>query len=230
MKVVIVLAFALAVLAATPVLADAPLPGTYRSLDNDMAAGRFSESWYGGGQGQIGNTVHSRSWTEAAGFVDEWEVWCPWLSEVPELIADSRDANGTGMVEYQSVYSGGFFSLIGTGPWGNGDVVYTGWLEYYIHHTTFIFFNNVPVNYTTNAEFAGYFDGYCMCILVQANAASGGSGAQPADYPTYLEDTCGENVTLMGEYGAVADITMTIYECASSTEQSTWGAIKSLYR
>jgi hypothetical protein len=230
MKVVIVLAFALAVLAATPVLADAPLPGTYRSLDDDMEAGRFSESWYGGGQGQIGNTVHSQSWTAAAGFLDEWEIWCPSLAAEPELIADNRDASGTGMVEYESHYDGGYFSITGAGPWGNGDAVYTGWLEYYIHHTTFIFFNGVPINYTTNAEFAGFFDGYCMCILVQANAASGGNGAQPADYPTYLESNCSENVTLMGEYGDVADITMTIYECASSTENSTWGAIKSLYR
>jgi hypothetical protein len=229
MKLVIALVVALSVLAAMPVLAGAPLPGNYKSINSDMAGGRFSESWYGGGQGQVGNTVHSMSWT-AAGPTSEWEVWCPSLAQPPELISDNRDANGTGQVEYESVYEGGYFWLVGTGPWGNGDAAYTGSLEYYIHQTTFIFFNNVPISYTTNAEFAGTFDNYCMCILAVANAASVGNGSQPADYPSFLESDCSENISLQGEWGTVADITMTIFECASSTEESTWGSIKSLYR
>jgi hypothetical protein len=230
MKVVIALVITLSVLAALPAMAAAPLDGTYKSLDGDMEVGKFSESWYGGGQGQIGNTVHSMSYdiTGAAG--GEWRIWCPSLAAEPLLIADNRDASGTGQVEYQSTYDGGYFWLTGSGLWGGGDADYTGYFTSYIHNTTFIFFNNVPISYTTNAQMEGFFDGYCKCILVVANGASVGNGAQPTDFPPFLEPSCGENTGLTGEWGDVADITMTIYECASSTEKSSWGAIKSLYR
>ncbi|MGD9142087.1 MAG: hypothetical protein PVJ42_11155 [bacterium] len=229
MKVVIAPAVVLALLVAMPVLAGTPLDGTYKSLDGDMANGRFSESWYGGGQGQIGNTVHSMSY-DVTGAVNEWRIWCPSLAEAPVLIADNRDANGTGQVEYQSTYQGGYFWLTGTGPWGTGDAEYTGYFTIYIHNTTFIFFNNIPISYTTNAQMEGFFDGYCKCILVVANGASVGNGAQPSDYPAFLESDCDEDTGLTGEWGTVADITMTIYQCASAAEQSTWGTIKSLYR
>jgi hypothetical protein len=76
----------------------------------------------------------------------------------------------------------------------------------------------------------GFFDIYCKCVLIVANGASVGNGAQPADYPAFLESDCDENTGLTGEWGDVADITMTIYDCASGTDASTWGTIKSLYR
>jgi hypothetical protein len=225
MKVVTALVVVLSVLAAMPVLAGAPLDGTYKSLDGDMVNGRFSESWYGGGQGQIGNTVHAMSYGAA-----EWRIWCPSLAAEPVLIADYRDGSGTGQVEYQSTYSGGYFWITGAGPWDGGDTEYTGYFTSYIHNTTFIFFNNVPISYTTNAQMEGFFDIYCKCVLIVANGASVGNGAQPADYPAFLESDCDENTGLTGEWGDVADITMTIYDCASGTDASTWGTIKSLYR
>jgi len=220
------------VLLASPVLAGPPLDGDYKSLDGEVELGRFSESWAGGGQGQIGNTVHAQSW-DGMVLGGEWWVACPMAAEAPEVIADNVDPiTGLGTIEYRTVYSGGHFWLSGAGPWGNGDVEYTGMLEYYTHHTTFIVVNFQPIAYTTNADFAGYFDTYCKCILVLANAASAGNGPQPPQYPVFLEyaPVCGENPGLLGEWGDVEDITISIFECASGNEASTWGGIKTLYR
>ncbi|MCK4548044.1 MAG: hypothetical protein KAW17_11460 [Candidatus Eisenbacteria sp.] len=229
MKLVTTL-FTLALVAVSlPALAGSPLEGEYTSLTGDMLAGRFSESWFGGGQGQIGNVVHAQSWNGSF-LGSEWSIYCPVLAETPELINDGVDpVSGNGMREYRSVYAGGLFWLDGAGAWGSGDPVYTGTLDYYIHHTTFIFYNWVPIAYTTNADFAGQFDGYCMCILGIANAASVGQGAQPADYPMFLDDNC-EDWTGQGEWGMVADVTLSIFDCASGAEPTTWGSIKTLYR
>ncbi len=231
MKLASVVITLVVLLAAVSVEAGTPLNGTYKSLLGDMASGRFSESWAGGGQGQVGNVVHSQSWSGGV-LGSEWWVACPMLAEPPELIAETDLGYGMSTREYRSVYTGGSFWLSGAGPWGTGEPEYAGTLEYYIHHTTFILMNGVPISYTTNADFAGYFDEWCKCILVVANGASGSSGAQPADYPVFEEisGSCVDNPALMGEWGQVADITLTIFECASPTEATTWGSIKTLYR
>jgi hypothetical protein len=229
MKLVIALVTLTMVLVAVPVLAGPPLDGDYSSLTGDMDAGRFSESWFGGAQGQMGNVVHAQSW-DGATLGLEWSVYCPVLAAPPVLVNDGVDpVTGNGMREYETMYAGGFFWLTGGGPWGNGDAAYTGTLDYYTHNTTFIFYNWVPVAYTTNANFAGQFDGYCKCILVVANGASVGNGDQPADYPVFLDDTCA-NWVGTGEWGQVADITMSILDCASGNEATSWGSIKTMYR
>ncbi len=208
-----------------------PLDATYKSLEGDMRPGRFSESWAGGGQGLTGNVVHSQSW-DGTDLGLEWWVACPVLAEVPVLVEETDIGNGLTTREYRSEYTGGRFWLTGTGPWSTGEIEYTGALEYYVHHTTFLFLNGVPISYTTNADFAGHFDDWCKCILVVANAAGVGSGGQPAGYPVFkeIDEDCVDNPGLTGEWGNVADITLTIYECASSNEATNWGSIKTLYR
>jgi len=229
MKLASVLAAVVLLLVATLAQAGAPTDGVYKSLNGQMLLGRFSESWAGGAQGQIGNTVHSMSWNGTA-LGTQWTISCPMLSQVPVMVSDSRDASGTGMVEYESQYSGGVFWLSRTGGWGDGTEDYTGVLDYYRHHTTFLFVNWVPISYTANADFNGHFDGYCKCISVTANGASVGKGAQPANYPPFLQSDCMVNTALQGEWGTVKDLIMTIYECPSGNDASTWGTIKALYR
>jgi hypothetical protein len=229
MKMASVLAAVVLLLVAVFAQAGPPTDGVYKSITGAMLVGRFSESWAGGGQGQIGNAVHSMSWNGTA-LGTQWTVSCPVLAAVPTLVNDSRDASGTGMVEYMSHYAGGVFWLVRTGPWGDGTQDYTGTLDYYTHHTTFVFVNWVPISYTANAEFGGHFDGYCKCITVTANGASVGKGAQPANYPPFLQTDCMPNAGLQGEWGSVRDVILSIYECASSNDPSTWGTIKALYR
>jgi len=229
MKLVTALLGFLLILAAGAVQAGPPIQGNYRSLDGDMLAGRFSESWAGGGQGQIGNTVHAMSWNGAV-LGTEWYVACPVLGSTPTLVSDSRDITGTGFVSYRSTYTGGYFWLTGAAPWGGGDAFYTGTLDYYTHNTEFLFVYWVPISYVTDVNFGGPFDDYCLCITVIANAASGSSGPQPSGYPPYLQSDCSINTGLTGEYGNVMDITMSVYPCASGTENTTWGGVKALFR
>ena len=229
MKLVTALLALSLALAAGAVQAGAPVQGNYQSLLGQMQVGRFSESWAGGGQGQVGNAVHAMSWNGAA-LGAEWYVACPVLGSTPVLQSDSRDATGTGFVQYRSDYLGGHVWLSGAGAWAGGDAAYTGDCDYYIHFTEFLFVYWVPISYVTDVQFGGKFDGYCLCFTVIANAASGSSGAQPTGYPPYLQSDCAVNTGLTGEYGDVMDIILSIFPCESGTENSTWGGIKALYK
>lgn len=219
---------AVVLLAAVCVQAGAPADGIYKSTLGQMLAGRFSESWAGGGQGQIGNAVHAMSWNGSA-LGTEWEISCPVLSAVPTLVYDSRDASGTGMVEYLSHYMGGGFWLSRTGLWGDGTQDYTGVLDYYTHNTTFLYLNWVPISYTANANFGGHFTGFCKCITGTANGCSVGQGNLAGGYPPFLTSNCVPITTIQGEWGTVQSVILSIFECASGNDPSTWGAIKTLY-
>lgn len=223
MKIVIASTVLILILAWS-LAAGPPIPGDYNPI-----GGRYTESYAGGGQGQMGNVVHAMSWDGSA-LGTRWYIACPVLAQPPELLYDSLDATGTGYVGYRTDYTGGYFWLAGTGPWGNGDASYTGTLDYYYHITDFLFVGGSFITYTTNAYFGGTFDDYCLCITGIANGAYVGSGAQPADYPPFLEGNCSENPGLTGEWGSVRDVLLSIYDCSSGNELTTWGSIKSLYR
>ncbi|HEU4366577.1 MAG TPA: hypothetical protein VFT13_14065, partial [Candidatus Krumholzibacteria bacterium] len=53
--------------------------------------------------------------------------------------------------------------------------------------------------------------------------------AKPADYPDYRDANCNAGPT-DGHWGDIRDLTVSVTGCAVSTEQSTWGGVKSLYR
>jgi hypothetical protein len=217
------------VLVATAAIAGPPIEDVYRSqsLFGTFLDGRFSESYAGGAQGAEGNVVHVMSWDGSA-LGTEWVISCPVLTGTPVLLDDDRDANGTGFVTYQTFYTGGTLWLSSTGPWGDED--YTGGIDYYSHVTTFFYFNNVFQTYTTEASVSGTFDGYCLCFDILANGQWHGTGALASGYPPYLDGDCLGGTVTVGDYGEADDITLSIYECASSTEPTDWGGIKALYR
>ncbi len=218
--------------------AEHPLNGVYLSAIGQILTGRFSESYVGGGQGQVGNTVHAMSWN-GADLGTQWEVFCPRLAQPPELIEDTVDAEGNGHRVYRSIYTGGSFQLDGSGAWGNGDPLYFGDLSFYIHTTTMQIAGGQLVGYTTNAQLSGSFSGYENCIqLTIANAALlGMGGLPPAGYPVLQMQQhegsawCADTLPgVVGEWGDVWSITMIISDCSTSTESVSWGAIKTLYR
>ncbi|MFC1800032.1 hypothetical protein ACFL2Z_03870 [Candidatus Eisenbacteria bacterium] len=229
MKIVIALGL---VLLASVAIASAPVPGTYKSeslTGGTFLDGRFSESYAGGAQGAEGNVMHVMSWDGASGALGtEWIIACPALDGTPVLISDTRDEYGTGMVVYQTFYTGGSLFLAASGPWGDED--YYGVFDYYSHETTFIFVMGTPYGYDTNATMSGSFDDYCLCFNIIANGSSVGAGTLAPGYPPYLDGDCMEGVVSAGEYGDAYDVTITIYECASGTEPTNWGSIKALYR
>jgi len=220
-------------LAAVSAVAGPPINGVYTSAASQVLNGRFSEAYIGGGQGQIGNTVHAASWDGAA-LATQWEVLCPWLQYTPQLIENTLDPYGTGQLVWRSIYYGGTIWLTGGGAWGGGDPDYTVDLEFYTHTTTITYNQGQPVGFVTNVVCRGFFIGYPTCMeLTIANAASmGQGGVPPSDYPTLRDHTggCVDVVGYVGDWGVVHSITMVITGCPTGTQIGTWGAIKSLYR
>jgi hypothetical protein len=209
-----------------------PVNGVYKSDLGQMLEGRFSECWVGGGQGQLGNTVHGQSW-DGTLLGTNWEVACPYIQMPPQLISDNVDGNGNGTRTYRTRYFGGTFRLSGTGAWAGGDAFYGGDLDSYVHNTTFTIVNWVPQSYVTNVQLYGYIDGYTQCMQISiANAMSEGYGPQQADFPVYLNGpaACAPATGLIGEYGHVHCITLVILHCETGADNTSWGAVKSLYR
>jgi hypothetical protein len=197
--------------------------------------GRHSESYVGGSFGAIGNTVYSLSW-DGVSLGGEWKFLCPALSQAPVLLDDTVDENGNGHKVYRMDYGAGTFWLSGTGAWGNGDAEYYGDLFHYVHTTTIQYLNWEMVSYTVNVQLSGYFEGYESCMqLTIANAVSVGmDGIPPADYPVLqmgVDGVCQDVLPgVHGDWCDVWSITMIISDCATATEQVSWGAVKSMYR
>jgi hypothetical protein len=219
-------------LLAGSALAAAPRDGIYTSAAGQLQTGRFSESWIGGGRGEIGNTMHAQSWDGAA-LGAQWQVACASISSTPVLIDDAVDEVGYGHRTYRTVYSGGTFQLDGSGAWGTGDPVYGGDIAFYAHTTTYQYANFVLVGYVVNVELAGYFEGYGRCMqLTIANAVSSGNGTQTRSYPVFLNgaEGCAPDPSLTGDWGEVHSITLVILNCNTAVASESWGTIKSLYR
>ncbi|HXV12934.1 MAG TPA: hypothetical protein VEC56_01890 [Candidatus Krumholzibacteria bacterium] len=224
-------------LAATVALAGPPQTGVYLSNDfgGTMLPGRFSESWVNplASHGQIGNTIHALSW-DGLTLGDEWRLLCPSIAAAPVLVSDNRDGNGTGDVTYQTQYGGGTFWMSMNGPWGDGTVDYTGVIQTFVVTTTFQYvFGNV-LGIRGNVTMSGSFDGYdnCFDYTVNNTAIVGTTDTMllPADYPAFRDASCFVGPT-RGSWGSVTQIALQIYgSCTVTTEESTWGAVKALYR
>jgi hypothetical protein len=231
-----ILYFLVVFVMAVAVYADAPINDIYQS-PGDINEGRFSEAYIGGGQGQVDNTVHAESW-DGYDLGLQWKVLCPVMAYPPELIEDTVDEYGNGHRVYRTVYANGEFWLSGTGAWSSGDAYYSGDLEHYVHTTTMQIAGGELVAYNTNAQMTGRFHGYqetCMQLTIANAVLVGMDGVPPADYPVLKDGTSGSCLDAaggyIGEWGNVWAITMIIQGCEpTASEESSWGAIKSLYR
>lgn len=237
MSRVVVIALVLLLVSSWSAYAGPPIGGVYKSAWGDMLEGRFSESYIGGHQGALGNTVHALSW-DGVDLGTNWMVLCPVLAEEPVLLEDTASDDGYGHMKWRTVYMDGKFWLDGAGPWATPpDAFYDGTLVYYAHTTVIQFEAGQQVGYNTTAELQGYFDLYGeTCIqLTIANAASEGvNGVPPAGYPPLKDGASGlcEDAPsgMVGDWGTVTSITMIITGCDVGNEASSWGGIKSLYR
>jgi hypothetical protein len=87
----------------------------------------------------------------------------------------------------------------------------------------------MPVGVTSNITIVGVFNACELCsIEIAANSMrlwkTGDAAAMPAGYPPFL---CGAN---SGELHYSCCLTATIMCNVTGTEESTWGAVKEMYR
>jgi len=211
--------------------AHSPKDGIYATTNGTILGGRASEAWCGGtGPGQPGNTENAMSWN-GVNLGAQWKVWG--MSIDPTGAVESAryfDANGNGWIDYNTTYNGGQFWLSGSHLWGDGSTDYTGTLTYYNVGARVSYVLWQPVGVTSNIFLTGVFDACPTCTIEYAisNAIlvwqTGYPTAMLPDYPAFLcSATSGE---LFDACCIVAKI-----DCIpNSTEPSTWGEIKTLYR
>lgn len=223
----------LTALVAWPVLAS-PNNGTYTSTDlgGQLLTGRAS-TWRSGINSGLPHVLHVQSWDNSS-LGTQWEVNCP-LESGNFSVVDNRNVNGTGTVVYTSTFSGGTFTFFAGGwPWGDG----TGTLATTVLISTVQFVNNVPVASVINGNSSGVFASGCALTFAIANGNGVGETTslnpaitKPADYPTFLDGSCGpaDASHQFGTWGNVTTITMNV-DCATPTRSSTWGQVKSIYR
>jgi hypothetical protein len=207
----------------------APTDGVYTTSAGTLLGGRSSEAWCSGvGPGQIGNTENALSW-DGTNLGAQWKVYGMASSGAVET-ARYFDAYGNGWIDYTTNYTGGYFWLSGTGVWGDGSTDYSGNVTYFNVGARVTYVGGSPVGVTSNILLTGAFSDceHCSIEYAISNAIliwqTGYPTGMPANYPPFL---CSAN---SGELFDACCIVMKIHCNPVSTDQSTWGAIKSLYR
>lgn len=215
----------------------APVPGTYTSTDlgGQLLTGRAS-TWRSGINSGLPHVLHAQSWNGAA-LGTQWDISCP-IEPANFLVQDNR-VGGVGTIVYTSTFSGGTFTFYaGAWPWGDG----TGTLGTTTLITTVQYIlvggESTPVAAVVNGNTSGYFSNGCELTFAIANGTGVGEttsldpGIQkPADYPTFLDGTCGPAPAnqQFGTWGNVISITMRI-DCIVPAQPATWGTLKATYR
>ncbi len=205
--------------------------GTYTS-SGSLLEGRVSEAWCSGaGPGVPGNTQNAQSW-DGSTLMTQWHVWGMQIDDNgAQETGRSIDENGTGWIDYETNYTGGQFWLDANGPWGDGSMDYTGNLTYFNVSTRVTYVNGAMVGKTSNVMFTGDFDPMdcydCSLEYVITNASwvwQSGMPDKPANYPAFL---CGAD---QGELFDACCINAEIFCDQVPVDESSWGAVKSLYR
>ena len=232
MKIVqktLLLATAVAVFAVSA-LAGPPINSSYTGAQ--VLPGRFAESFAGPGQFlTAGNVMKDESWdANILALGTQYIFSCPELAGAV-LQSSTVDGSGTGQEVWEKTFLNvnGTFFLNGTGEaWDGGDATYTGTIDSYTETITIIFFFFSRVAATSNIAGSGRFDLYgASCINWIANGADV-SGIKNNTFPDYVDATCAPT-RIDGRFGSRSTYTINITPCVVPVEESTWGAIKSLY-
>jgi hypothetical protein len=231
MKRSISIGFSLSLLLPALVLAGPPMYGVYNSNDigGTMLTGRFSESYVGGGPGQVGNTIHALSY-DTVNLGTQWRVQCPQIASPPTVISDTR-VNGTGDVVYSTIYTGGTFWLAKNGPWGDNVADYTGTIVSFSNVATYQFVGGTLIGIRSNVTLSGTFDSYpgVMEFAISNSATFGDTSTQPfpAVYPDLRDQSCAPGPT-QGAWGSVPNITMVIQEVVG-VDEASFGTLKARF-
>jgi hypothetical protein len=206
-----------------------PLDGTYTTMAGTILGGRSSEAWCSGeGPGRPGNTENAQSW-DGAILGGQWKVY-GMVSEGAVETARYFDAYGNGWIDYATNYTGGVFWLTNAAPWGGGAAEYWGTVKYFNVGARVNYAGWSPIGVTSNILMTGDFDACPNCAIQYAisNAILVWQTGYPtpmlADYPAFL---CGAT---SGEQFDACCIIMKVMCNPVSTDESSWGSIKDLFR
>jgi len=230
-----VLTAALVTVSATG-FAGPPLSGDYKSTLGDFDEGTAASLWAGSFLAS-GNVLFAQS-VAGGVFTGDWLIHCPFVVSV--IPTGGVLICGTGNLDYMIVYAGGYVQLGGPGtPWDGGDASYTGLLDSFVEFRTIQYLSGVLKGSTSDYALSAHLQGYaqsCMTWAIGNGVLRGGTGfvaplqsVKPAGYPDYHNVACVVSGTV-GHWDDVRDLTLSITSCPVATQQSTWGAVKSIYR
>jgi len=211
-----------------------PLVGTYKTLNGSLIPGRASlSSATDGALLQPGQIIEAESY-DGSTLATKWKVSCP-QAGVSSLMYDGV-VGGNGQRIYQTPFTGGTLWLSGTGPWGTGDVAYTGGFATFTVITTQQFVGGQLVGMVANVNFTGMLDSYESCFsMAISNAELVGvtpsAPSEPGAFPAFFGPSDCNVSGASGSYWDVHDITFSIIgQCAVGAQRPTWGSLKNIYR
>jgi hypothetical protein len=144
------------------------------------------------------------------------------------------DENNSGWIDYVTNYTGGKFWLSGAHFGPPGSVDFEGVITYFNVSTRVSYLYGNPTGATSSVTFNGWMTETCECCYIEFAIANAmrvwieGQGTMPANYPPFI---CDEDKTpgTTGELFDACCITASI-SCPNSNEESSWGAIKEMYK
>lgn len=235
------------VMGVAAVYAGPPIQGTYKSTDGDFDEGAATTSWAAGnylGAASVGNVIFARS-SSGGVFTNDWQISC---AAVASAVLIVPKFGPTGQEIWQITYApGAIVTLGGPGnPWDGGDAVYTGVLDYYTEIRTVQYVSNSVVGAVSDHSLGAHLQTYgdnCVAWAIGNGVLRGGTpgGVPPFTYPTlqsvksaaypgFPGAGCLLSDNGSGHWDDIRDLTLSITGCAVSTQQSTWGSVKAMYR
>ncbi|MDD3643158.1 MAG: hypothetical protein PHQ19_06825 [Candidatus Krumholzibacteria bacterium] len=205
-----------------------PYEGFWTTTDGSLTGGRISEAWCGAQlqPGVPGNTLYVMSYNGAS--LGLLYVFVGMAIDENGAVETGRDINasGFGWIDYITNYVGGNFWLEGDHTWSDGTDL-SGSVASCEVGARVTYYNWQPVGVSSNITVTGVFDQCAECtIRVVANSQrvwDGVSGPMPAGFPPFY---CGTS----GELHDMCCLQATITCPIVGNEDSSWGAIKDLYR
>ncbi|MCU0639993.1 MAG: hypothetical protein MUF59_09000 [Candidatus Krumholzibacteria bacterium] len=215
-----------------------PLEGAYDSQDlgGQVFVGRYTEGWdAGGGALNAGTVLNAESWDAGTTTLgSQWRYWCSTEGANAVLLINTVNGLGNGNRTYMKTFNGGYIWLSGSGPWANGAPEYYGTIDNYVEFETITYSNWVPIAAVTNVQAQAHFDDYpatCMTFYIGNGsrvATTALGDPVPANYPEFLDTSCSPTRS----EGACWDfftITLSVVGCVTAAEETSWGAVKSMY-
>ncbi len=210
-----------------------PITGIYNSTDMGgvFLTGRAS-TWRPGVNSGLPHVIHAQSWNGSA-LGTQWDISCA-IESINFAVQDNR-IGGVGTIVYTSTFQGGTLTLYAGGwPWGDGVATLAATTMVTAVQYVLIGGVSTPVASVVNGYTSGTFAGGCTLTFLIGNGSGVGETpyfSKPADYPAFLDGSCGLAASNLqyGTWGNVITITLGIY-CPVGVDESTWGAIKELYQ